>query len=134
MSIEHEPFEVSEARIKFAESGWEGFKQNNGSPEFYKLLEEIKEIHDRKSHDYASNQNPFGNYYFAGQLSLLFKHSFEDAGFVGRIGEKIYRLANLESNGLQPKNESVEDTERDICTIVALWIASRRERRRIQKL
>lgn len=106
-------------------------KKKHGSPEFYKLLKEMSETHDRKSHDYASNKNPFGNYYFAGQLSLLFKHSSEDAGFVGRIGEKIYRIANLEANGMQPQNESVEDTEKDICTIVALWIASRRERRKL---
>lgn len=101
----------------------------NGSPTFYKILEEMAVIHDSKSHDYASNSNPYGNYHFAGKLALLFAHSEHDAGFIGRIAEKIYRLANLESNGKVPNNESVEDTERDICTIVALWMADRRDRR-----
>jgi len=100
-----------------------------GSPEFYKMLEQMGEIHERKSHDYASNENPYGNYHFAGKIALLFSHSEQDAGFVGRIAEKIYRLANLENSQKTPSNESIEDTETDICVITLLWMASRRERR-----
>ncbi len=107
----------------------EYYRPKHGSPTFYKLLEEAAELHNIKSHDYASNDNPSGNYHFAGLLSNLFKHSSEDAGFVGRIGEKIYRLANLEKDGKHPKNESIEDTERDIVVITALWITDRRDRR-----
>lgn len=106
----------------------------HGSPEFYKLLGEMADTHDKKSYDYASNDNPYGNYEFAGELSCMFSHSPKDAGFVGRIGEKLYRLANLEKDGKIPKNESIEDTERDICVIVALWMASRRERRNEAKI
>lgn len=102
----------------------------HGSPTFYLLLEEMAETHDKKSHDYASNDNPSGNYHFAGKLAQLFAHSHEDAGFVGRLGEKMYRLANLESNQKIVLNESIEDTERDIAVIVALWMADRRDRRK----
>lgn len=101
----------------------------HGSPTFYKLLKEMAELHDRKSHDYTANENPFGNYYFAGQMANLFSHSWRDAGFVGRMAEKIYRIANLEAQAKNPKNETIEDTERDILVIVTLWIASRRDRR-----
>lgn len=103
--------------------------ERHGSPTFYKLLEEAAETHDRKSHDYASNENPCGNYHFAGMLAVLFKDSPEDAGFIGRIGEKIFRLANLEKSGKIPKNESIEDTERDLVTIMTLWMSDRRNRR-----
>lgn len=109
-------------------------KTRNGSPIFYGILEEMADIHDKKSHDYASNDNPYGNYHFAGQLACLFAHSPNDAGFVGRIAEKLYRLSNLEKSGKTPQNESVEDTERDIATITALWIASRREARAKMKV
>lgn len=102
--------------------------KRNGSPTFYKLLEEIADIHNMKSHDYASNDNPYGNYLFAGMLSHLFNNS-EDAGFIGRIGEKLYRLANLENGKKKVLNESIEDTERDIVAIIVLWIAMRRDRR-----
>lgn len=105
-------------------------RTRHGLRAFYELLEEMAETHDKKSHDYASNDNPAGNYHFAGKMSLLFVHSPEDAGFIGRIGEKLYRLANLESSQKTPANESIEDTERDLCVIMALWMADRRDRRR----
>jgi hypothetical protein len=101
----------------------------NGSPTFYDLLAEMAEIHDRKSHDYANNTNPYGNYHFAGLVANLFAHSPHDAGFAGRIAEKMYRLSVLESGQKIPKNESIDDTERDIATITALWMAARRDRR-----
>lgn len=108
----------------------------NGMPEFYKLLENMANIHDKKSHDYASNDNPAGNYHFAGKLSKLFNNP-DDAGFIGRIGEKLYRLANLENSNKFPSNESIEDTEKDICVITVLWMADRLNRRtnqRVEKL
>jgi hypothetical protein len=103
--------------------------ERHGSPTFYSLLEEMADTHDKKSHDYASNENPCGNYHFAGQLACLFAHSPDDAGFVGRLAEKIYRLANLERSHKTPANESIADTERDIAVITALWMADRRDRR-----
>lgn len=103
----------------------------HGSPFFYELLERMAALHDKKSHDYASNENPAGNYHFAGKLALLFSHSEQDAGFVGRLGEKIYRLANLESSQKVAQNESIEDTELDCCVIMALWMSDRQARRRL---
>jgi hypothetical protein len=108
------------------------FNQENelhGSKTFYNLLREAAETHSAKSHDYASNESPYGNYHFAGWVAQLFKHSSHDMGFVGRIAEKIYRLANLESSNKPVKNESIEDTERDIFVITGLWMADRRDRR-----
>ena len=113
------------------EHGEQG-RVRHGSPTFYKLLEEMATLHDRKSHDYASDSNPTGNYHFAGKLALMFAHNEQDAGFVGRLGEKLYRLANLESSQKTPQNESIDDTERDICVITALWMADRRDRRLTQ--
>jgi len=102
----------------------------HGSQTFYALLQEMAEIHDKKSHDYASDSDPSGNYHFAGQMACLFSHSPQDAGFVGRLSEKLYRIKNLESSGKLGLTEAIEDTERDIVTITALWISDRRDRRR----
>lgn len=101
----------------------------NGNPLFYKLLEEMAETHHIKSSDYASNENPSGNYHFAGAVASLFSHSAEDAGFVGRLAEKIYRIANLEGSHKEVRNEPIEDTERDIAVITLLWLTDRRQRR-----
>lgn len=103
-------------------------RQRFGSPIFYALLESMAETHDKKSHDYASNNDPFANYKFAGMLSKLFDNS-DDAGFIGRIGEKLFRLANIENCHKNVLNESIEDTEVDIAVIVLLWISMRRDRR-----
>lgn len=103
---------------------------DKGSKTFYDLLKEAGHLHAIKAHDYATDEDPYGNFRFAGMMSQLFK-SPEDAGFMGRIGEKIYRLANLENNSKEPKNESIEDTERDLCTLMILWISMRRDRRKV---
>lgn len=95
---------------------------------FSELLQQMQEIHDKKSHDYAPQDDPYGNYKFAGKLGQLFDNS-DDAGFIARVAEKLFRLANIDNNALEVKNESIEDTELDIITIVALWIAMRRDRR-----
>ncbi len=101
----------------------------HGSSTFYALLDQMAKTHSTKSHDYANDNNPYGNYHFAGLVANLFKHNSQDAGFAGRIAEKLYRLANLESAAKTPVNESIEDTEKDICVIVCLWMADRRDRR-----
>ena len=104
-------------------------KEKHGSPIFYSLLEEMADTHSRKSHDYADNTNPYGNYHFAGLVANLFAHSPNDAGFAGRLAEKIFRISVLERGGKTPKNESIADTERDIAVIATLWMASRRQGR-----
>lgn len=114
------------------EHGKQG-RQRHGSPIFYKMLEEMAQLHDRKSHDYAKDDDPFGNYIFSGQVAKLFSHSPLDIGFVTRLAEKLYRLANLESSGKTPKNESIQDTELDISVIVTLWMAARRHDRQLAK-
>lgn len=95
---------------------------------FHKLLETMEELHNKKSHDYTSDDNPYGNYHFAGMLSKLFNNP-DDAGFIGRLGEKLFRLANIENSGKLTMNESIEDTENDIAVIVMLWISSRKDKR-----
>lgn len=109
-------------------------RKRHGSTTFYKLLEEMAITHDKKSHDYASDSNPSGNYHFAGQMALLFAHSSQDAGFMGRLAEKLYRIANLESSQKIAQNEAIEDTERDLCVIMTLWMADRKDRRFKTKL
>jgi len=102
-----------------------------GSKTFYDLLKEAGQLHSLKSHDYASDKDPYANYKFAGQMSKLFDDP-DDSGFVGRIAEKLYRLANLENNRKEPKNESVEDTERDLCVLMILWMSMRKDRRKTE--
>ena len=100
--------------------------ERNGSQEFYKLLEECAEIHNKKSQDYATNMDPLGNYRFAGELAKQF-NDYTDAGLMGRFAEKLQRVINLENKS--PVNESIEDTENDMLVILGLFISNRRKRR-----
>ena len=34
----------------------------NGHPRFYKILDELAELHSNKNHDYATVEKPFGNF------------------------------------------------------------------------
>jgi hypothetical protein len=104
-------------------------RTRHGSPGFYKLLEQMAELHDRKSHDYARDNDPFGNYEFAGLIANMFSSSPVDAGFSGRLAEKIYRLYVLQSENKIPKTDTIDDTERDIAVIATLWMAARRDKR-----
>lgn len=102
--------------------------RRNGSQTFYSLLGKAADIHDSKSHDYASNSDPLGNYRFAGELAKLFVDP-TDSGLIGRFGEKLYRLSNLDKSGKTEKNEPVNDTEIDLLVIIGLFVADRQDRR-----
>ena len=99
------------------------------SKTFYDLLKDAGQLHALKAHDYTTDEDPYGNYKFAGMMSKLFDDP-DDSGFIGRIGEKIFRLANLQNNQKEPKNEAVEDTERDLCVLMVLWMSMRKDRRK----
>lgn len=101
----------------------------NGSQTFYDLLNKAAEVHNSKSHDYASNTDPFANYRFAGEMSKLFSDP-TDSGLIGRFGEKLFRLSNLDSKNSEPLNESIEDTETDLLVIIGLFAANRIDRRK----
>jgi hypothetical protein len=37
-------------------------EQLHGHPRFYEIVEELKELHSEKNHDYAAGGNPLGNF------------------------------------------------------------------------
>jgi len=82
---------------------------------FNDLFDSIKELHDKKNHDYA--------FEFAAQLVKLFTDPVDQV-FAGRIGDKLARLGQLLS-GKEPNFESVEDTMRDITCLAGIWTAWR---------
>lgn len=91
------------------------------NPAFNNLMDSIKELHDKKNHDYATEDNPYSNFEVAALLVNLFTDSVDQV-FAGRIGDKLARLGQLLS-GKEPNFESVEDTMKDITTLCAIWTA-----------
>lgn len=94
----------------------------NGSPEFYRILNEMENIHRLKSYDYAQQSNPFSNFERSGLIASWFKNPV-DIAFASLIGVKLARLAELSSSNKTPNNESVADTHLDLATYCALWAA-----------
>lgn len=89
------------------------------TPEFIDFLDKSKEIHIRKSNDYAQEGNPFSNFERSGHIASWFNDPVDKA-FVILIGVKLARLAELR-NGKEPKNESIFDTFLDLGTYCFLW-------------
>jgi hypothetical protein len=89
---------------------------------FNKLMDEIKELHNRKNHDYASDDNPYSNFEFAAKIVEQFTNPV-DQTFACMIGIKLARLGQLLGKGKEPNNESVRDTMRDLTTYCGIWTA-----------
>ena len=80
-----------------------------GHPAFYKLLDDMAELHSRKNHDYAGTSDPLKNLRACVRLDL---EPF--MGVMVRLQDKWSRLEEfVKSNELMVKNESVVDTLMD---------------------
>jgi len=93
------------------------------NPTHAKLMDEIKELHDRKNSDYAQKGNPYSNFERAALLAAMFKDPIDQV-FATLIGVKLARLGQLLSSEKQlPKNESIEDSFKDLTNYCGIWTA-----------
>ena len=83
---------------------------NKQSKRFYEILNVIKELHDKKRHDYGANEDIFANF----RLSELSGISAWK-GSVVRMGDKYARISNFIKKGdFKFKEESIKDTLMDM--------------------
>jgi hypothetical protein len=84
------------------------------------ILDEQKtqlEIIKKKNCDYGANDDCFANFRMFGELGILV-----------RLGDKLSRLKTIISRGsTEVKDETVEDTIRDLCNYGQLLLAYRKE-------
>lgn len=85
-------------------------------------MDELKELHDRKNKDYATDDNPYSNFEFAALLVKLFNNPV-DQTFAGIIGNKLARLGELLGKDKSSHNESIRDTMRDLTCYMGIWAA-----------
>lgn len=74
-------------------------------------------LHRGKSHDYASDDNPFSNFEFAARLADV----TVDEVFMVMIGIKIARIKELMKKA--PNFESRMDSHKDLITYSGIWAA-----------
>ena len=83
--------------------------RKSGHPAFFKLLDDMAELHSRKNHDYAGTSDPLKNLRACERLDLK-----PFMGVMVRLQDKWSRLEEfVKSNKLMVKNESVIDTLMD---------------------
>ena len=88
-----------------------------GHPDFYKIVDELKDLHSRKNHDYAAGGDPLGNFYrVANILSQYPGLDVSDPTVVAII----YALKQLDAvlwilaNDIETMVEGAGDRFRDI--------------------
>lgn len=78
--------------------------------DYIRLCKEETELMRKKAHDYANESRPLSNFHLTGMLE---SRSIPET-ILTYINTKVVRLNNLVGKGKSPKNESIEDTLRDL--------------------
>jgi len=115
---EKEPIQI-EVKTKF------------GHPDFYKLLDQMAELHSRKNHDYAGIKDPLKNLRACERLNL---EPF--LGVLVRLQDKWSRLEEFVNSGqLMVKNESVIDTLMDnaVYSLLAIILYQEQQKKSEEK-
>lgn len=99
--------------------------------QFEQLMAELKELHESKAHDYSEEGNPYSNFVFVSTLISKFTNPV-DVVFVTLIGTKLARLSVLLGKK-EPRNESIDDTLRDLTNYCALWTSFHRDQARVME-
>jgi len=92
------------------------------NPYFHQLLDEMGKLHDRKNHDYASDENPYSNF----EEAALEAGCDVDTVFRVMIGVKTARLRELQRSAKTAIHESFEDSLMDHAMYAALRLSYRR--------
>jgi hypothetical protein len=79
----------------------------SGDPRFYRLLDEIANLHARKAQDYSPASDPLKNFRSAAEFGVR-----PYAGVLTRLGDKWGRIATFAKSG-QLQNESARDSHID---------------------
>lgn len=91
-----------------------------GLKEFHETLKRMSQVHNSKSEDYASQNNPLSNFDMS-ELGLKMFPNPRDGAFIWPIFTKLARLSTLLNQTKAPNNESIEDSMIDIAVYLILW-------------
>jgi predicted peroxiredoxin len=86
------------------------------NPKFQKVLEKLTVLHNKKSNDYAQNNDYYSNFKFAAFVAGV----TVDQVFRVMLGIKLARLKELKS-GKTPNFESIQDTILDLANYGCIY-------------
>lgn len=78
-----------------------------GHPDFYKILDELKELHSKKNYNYASSDNPLSNFYQSEKFGIPAPY-----GCLVRMSDKDCRRIEVLLKG-DIVGETIIDTSKD---------------------
>ena len=84
---------------------------------FSELLSDMQELHAKKSHDYAAENDPYSNFKRAAHIAKV----PVDTVFKVMLGIKMARIEELMAAHKDPLNESLDDSFKDLCVYTCLW-------------
>lgn len=93
----------------------------SGHPEFLRILDEMRELHQRKAADYGRGQDPFANVRASAEFGIP-----AWVGVMVRAGDKLHRVKSFIHNG-SLKNESLEDSLQDLAAYAIIALVLFRE-------
>jgi len=96
-----------------------------GHPEFYKILKELAELHSKKNYQYASSDDPLGNFKRTGKLaSKLFKSEINKplAMALCYVSKQIDGVYEMVGESKKDTIEELEDKLKDIAVYSILCI------------
>ena len=98
-----------------------------GHPMFYKIIEELKEIHSEKNRQYATVDNPLGNFERTGKMIEKFLHKGVNptlASCLSLMSKQVDGVYEIVGEGKENTVDSLEDKLRDVAiySIIAIII------------
>ena len=98
-----------------------------GHPMFYKIIEELKEIHSEKNRQYATVDNPLGNFERTGKMIEKFLHKGVNptlASCLSLMSKQVDGVYEIVGEGKENTVDSLEDKLRDVAiySIIAMII------------
>jgi len=105
-------------------------KKQFGHPDFYKILEELADLHSEKNYQYATDKDPLSNFKSAGKMTeKLFKSNINIplATALVYMSKQYDGILNIVGEGKKNTIESLEDKLRDIAVYSILCIILNKE-------
>ena len=108
----------------------------HGHPDFYKILDELKELHNKKNYQYANQTNPLGNFSRVSQLcSKLLKDTINKPLAIALINmaKQVDAVYDIVGEGKTDTIEAIEDKLKDIAVYAIISIILCKEKKNDSK-
>ena len=103
-----------------------------GHPQFYKILEELAELHSKKNYQYATDKDPLSNFKSAGRMvEKLLKPDINMplATILVYMSKQFDGVINIIGEGKKDTVESVRDKLSDLAVYSILAIIINEEKK-----